>query len=199
MFSLIESLEVCQFVFAGSRSIFFGLTVKRAIVILISCEKRNFSPLFTTGLKIKLCFKNQITVRVMPYCSYRLSSTGNSNYFNFWGLLFLGQFCCRTFTEWITSICCHRSSFTRYFQIRLFSLILCFIFHERGNEFIALSSHLTTRKNSTTKQHKNPRVFNYDLMVFILNDATKIRCSRRISLAFSRTGCSCEGAHLPST
>ena len=134
----------------------------------------------------------------MPYCSYRLPSTGNSNYFNFWGLLFLGQFCYRKSIEWVTSTCCHRSSFTRYFQIRLFSLILCFIFQDRGNEFIALTSHLTNQKDST-KHHKNPRVFNYDLMVFILNDATKIRCSRRISLAFSRTGCSCEVAHLPST
>lgn len=53
------------------------------------------------------------------------------------------------------------------------------------------------RKNSTTKTpQKKARVFNHDLMAFILNEATKIRSSRRISLAFSRSGCDGEGAHL---
>ena len=54
-----------------------GLNVRRA-GILSSCEKSNLNGLFTTGLKIKLCFqtkqrlktvqeKNERTLRVMLY------------------------------------------------------------------------------------------------------------------------------------
>lgn len=46
---------------------------------------------------------------------HRMSSTGNSNYFNFWGSLFLDQCCCRKFIEWITRKCCHRPSYTVFY------------------------------------------------------------------------------------
>ena len=90
---------------------------------------------------------------------------------------------------------------THYFQIRLFSLTLCFIFHEIGREFyISLISQLMSDEPKKTVQQnaiKELRVFNDDLMVFI-PDAINIRCSRRISLAFPRSGHSAVGAYLPS-
>ena len=53
---LIESLEVCQFVFTGSRFVLVSMWKGRLLFLYLA---RNFHRLYTTGLKIKLCFKSR--------------------------------------------------------------------------------------------------------------------------------------------
>ena len=133
---------------------------------------------------------------------HRMSSTGNSNYFNFWGSLFLDQCCCRKFIEWITRKCCHRPSYTVFYAFfpnsPVFISSVFYLSWDRQrilHRFNWTTDETKKQYNKDTTK-KKARVFNHDRMAVILNEVTKIRSSRRISLAFSRSGCNGEGAHL---
>ena len=133
---LIESVEVCQFVFTESRFVLVSMWKGRLLFLYLA---RNFNRLFTTGLKIKLCFKtkqrlkkvkekNEITVRVMPYLytGWRqqeiqiISISGDHSFLvnaAVENLLNESQ----VYVVIDRVILC----VTHYFQIRLFSLTLC--------------------------------------------------------------------------